>query len=313
MRKRYFIALIALFVLLLVIITGCSASTFCKQCNAKIESNAAFCSNCGAAQNDEQNTTQNNTQAHVHDFSKKVTTDAYLKADATCKTPATYNYSCECGEKSTDTFTYGETLPHSYTSKIQGDKYLCSKATNTSPAKYYYACSTCLKRGTTTYEHGTRLLDLWGYNYYVDNQFGEETDEWYVTTHEPLDGTFENSATTNAPLLVKILYDCNDEISIFLYEYADMDNLVKNASAKYKDYYKIVVKNEKGETYEARGQMHPGGDRIYIIDTYHNGVLNLMKTSETLKFYIQYEDSPTTQYRFELDMNNFNDAVADMQ
>lgn len=147
----------------------------------------------------------------------------------------------------------------------------------------------------------------------MDNEFGEKTNEWYVTTHQPLDGTFENSATDNSELLVEILYDCNDEISIFLFEYADKDNLVKNNSSEYKDYYKIVVKNEKGKTYEARGQMHPGSDRIYIIDTYHSSVLNLMRTSEMLKFYIEYEDSPTTQYRFEVDMNNFNEVLNDMQ
>jgi hypothetical protein len=44
-----------------------------------------------------------------------------------------------------------------------------------------YSCSECQKKGT---------------------------DEWYVTTHELPDGTFENSATDDADLLVKILYDC---------------------------------------------------------------------------------------------------------
>ena len=191
--------------------------------------------------------------------------------------------------------------------------YLCSKATTNSPAKYYYACTFCKQKGTKTFEHGSPLKDTWVYNYYIDHQFGEKTDEWYIETMEYLDGTFENSATDNSPLLVEILYDCNDWISIFLYEYADEDNLVKNSSSQYKDYYKIVVKNEKGQTYEARGQMWPGGDRIYIIDTYHTDVLNLMKTSQTLKFYIQNEDYPTTQYRFEVDMNNFNDVLNDIQ
>lgn len=209
--------------------------------------------------------------------------------------------------------TEGSELKHSFTSKVVTSRYLCSAATNTAPATYYYSCSKCQKSGTETFTYGQRLMDSWGYNYYIDNQFGEKTDEWFVTTHELLDGTFENSATDGAELLVKILYDCNDEITIFLYEYGDEDNLVKNNSSSYKDYYKIVIKNEDGKTYEARGQMWPGDDRIYVIDTYHSAVLDMMQTSEIIKFYIQSEDSPTTQYRFEVDMSNFNDAVADMQ
>jgi len=229
---------------------------------------------------------------------------AHQWIEADCITPQT----CQiCGQ------TQGTATGHDFSLEIIKSSYLYSEATTGSPAKYYYACTFCKQKGTETFEYGAPLQDEWGYNYYVDYQFGEETDEWYVTTMEYIDGTFENSATENSPLLVEILYDCNDEISIFLYEYADEDNLVKNSSSQYKDYYKIVVKNEKGQTYEARGQMHPGSDRIYVIDTYHSFVLNLMKTSQKLKFYIEFEDSPATQYRFEVDMSNFNDVVNDMQ
>ena len=227
--------------------------------------------------------------------------------DATCTSPKT----CQlCGQ------IQGVAKGHDFSSQAIQSSYLYSEATTNSPAIYYYSCRFCLQKGTETFEYGAPLKELkdsWGYNYYIDNQFGEKTDEWFVTTMELIEGTFENSATENSPLLVKILYDCDDTISIFLYEYADTDNLVKNSSSEYKDYYKIVVKNEKGQTYEARGQMWGGGDRIYVIDTYHSSVLDLMKTSETLKFYIQFEDSPTTQYRFEVDMSNFNDIVNKMQ
>ncbi len=255
---------------------------------------------------------ENRIQEHTHVFSIKTVDSTHLKEKATCTSPAEYYYSCSCGEISSfTTFNYGEPSLHSFSKKIE-DKYLASKATKEHPAKYYYACSVCGARSTETFESGESLQDEWDYNYYVDNQFNEKTDEWYIGS-EKLDGTFENSATNDADLLVEILYDCNDCISIFLYEYARENNLVKNSSSKYKDYYKIVVKNESGKTYEARGQMHPGEDRIYIIDTYHASVLKLMKTSKNLKFFIQSEDSPTTQYRFDVDMNNFTDLVKKMQ
>lgn len=250
---------------------------------------------------------------HNHRFSRENTDELYLKEKATCTSSAEYYYSCRCGQKGSKTFDYGEPLPHIYESEVVSDMYLCSAATRESPAKYYYSCNNCVRRGTKTFTYGKRLQDIWGYNYYIDYQFGETTDEWFIKTCEKVDGTFENSATNDAELLVEVLYDCNNDISIFLYEYAREDNLVKNSSSRYSDYYKIIIKNEKEKKCEVRGQMYPGGDRIYIIGRYHNAVLDLMKTSEKLKFYIEYETYPTTRYRFDLNMNNFNDMLREMQ
>ena len=155
--------------------------------------------------------------------------------------------------------------------------------------------------------------DIWKYNYYVDSQFGFTTDDWYLTTINYIEGTFSNSATTNDELYVELLYDCNDEISIFLYEYANVSHgLVKNNSSNEIDYYEIAIRNEDGYVYSARGQMHPGGDRIYIIDIYHDAVLNLMRTSDHLQFYVEDEIWTTTQYKFDVDMNNFNDVLSDV-
>ena len=155
--------------------------------------------------------------------------------------------------------------------------------------------------------------DIWKYNYYVDSQFGFETEDWYLTTINYIEGTFSNSATTDDELYVELLYDCNDEISIFLYEYANISyGLVKNNSSSEIDYYEIAIRNEDGYIYSARGQMHPGGDRIYIIDIYHDAILNLMRTSDNLQFYIENETWTTTHYKFDVDMNNFNDVLLDV-
>ena len=40
---------------------------------------------------------------HSHSFTAKVTTDAYLKSEATCTEGKLYYYSCECGEKGEET------------------------------------------------------------------------------------------------------------------------------------------------------------------------------------------------------------------
>ncbi|MBE6143484.1 MAG: starch-binding protein, partial [Erysipelotrichaceae bacterium] len=52
---------------------------------------------------------------HTCTFDQQVATDVYKDKDATCLTKATYFYSCECGEKGSETFEYGEALGHDYT------------------------------------------------------------------------------------------------------------------------------------------------------------------------------------------------------
>lgn len=54
------------------------------------------------------------SEVHVHDYVQKVVSDDYKASEATCTEPAKYYYSCECGEKGTETFASGEALGHSY-------------------------------------------------------------------------------------------------------------------------------------------------------------------------------------------------------
>ena len=58
------------------------------------------------------------TDTHTHAFNKQVVTDAYKAAEATCTEKAKYYYSCECGEKGTETFKVGEPLGHEFTNYV---------------------------------------------------------------------------------------------------------------------------------------------------------------------------------------------------
>ena len=51
---------------------------------------------------------------HTHSYTVKNTDSKYLKSAASCTKSAQYFYSCECGEKSTATFSHGNPIPHSY-------------------------------------------------------------------------------------------------------------------------------------------------------------------------------------------------------
>jgi len=54
------------------------------------------------------------TVEHQHNFNKEVVSDDYLATQASCTTPSTYYYSCECGEKGTSTFIVGTKTDHTY-------------------------------------------------------------------------------------------------------------------------------------------------------------------------------------------------------
>lgn len=91
-----------------------------------------------------------------HNFTKEDTT--YLKAAATCTSPAIYYKSCSlCGAKGTETFEHGTTAEHIYVRQVITDAYKVSDATCTEKAVYKYCCNTCDKAGETTFEYGTTL------------------------------------------------------------------------------------------------------------------------------------------------------------
>ena len=78
---------------------------------------------------------------HIHAFDKQVITEEYKATDATCTEKATYYYACECGEKGTETFTYGEI-------DLENHDY---KDVITAPTKYTdgYTTHTCARCGNT--------------------------------------------------------------------------------------------------------------------------------------------------------------------
>ena len=80
---------------------------------------------------------------HIHAFDKQVITDEYKATDATCTEAATYYYSCECGEKGTETFTSGNALGHSFTNYVSDNNATCTED-GTKTAK----CDRCDKKNT---------------------------------------------------------------------------------------------------------------------------------------------------------------------
>ena len=77
--------------------------------------------------------------AHTHKFERNAD-ERYLKSAATCEKRAEYYFSCECGEKSEETFEYGELSPHTVVID-EGIEATCTKS-GRSEGKH---CSVCNK------------------------------------------------------------------------------------------------------------------------------------------------------------------------
>ena len=94
---------------------------------------------------------------HSHVFDRTVATGAYLKEEANCHHAQIYYYSCECGEISEETFSYGTALSHSFTAEVATENYLKTPASCTQLAVYYKSCSLCGEAGEDLFSAGTML------------------------------------------------------------------------------------------------------------------------------------------------------------
>ena len=121
--------------------------------------------------------------AHTHEFSLKNVCDDCFAEEATCAEPAKYYYSCECGEKGTETFDDGEALGHLYTVQNTDERYLMFEAGCAFPATYYYSCERCDDFDThQIFEYGEINQDLHISGRSVDYVYINDDNYTYVTT-----------------------------------------------------------------------------------------------------------------------------------
>ena len=79
----------------------------------------AKCDRC-----DETDTIKDIDSKLHHSYTEQIVSEEYLASSATCTEKATYYYSCECGEKGTETFEYGSTINHNF---VNGSCTYCGK------------------------------------------------------------------------------------------------------------------------------------------------------------------------------------------
>ena len=92
---------------------------------------------------------------HAHAFTQEIATDDFKASNATCTEKAKYFYSCKCGAKGTETFTYGEPLGHEFINYVSDGNATCTED-GTKTAK----CDRCTATDTIT-DEGSKLSHVY--------------------------------------------------------------------------------------------------------------------------------------------------------
>ena len=123
-----------------------------------------------------ENSSEENTSSeiHTHNFDQQVISDIYLNSAASCKKPATYFYSCICGEKGTNVFEHGNKLEHNYEHYHRDSNCII-------PGIDSYKCTLCgeVKTETELNINNDSRID---YKHYARVDYIESTGTQYIDT-----------------------------------------------------------------------------------------------------------------------------------
>ena len=147
----------------------------------------------------------------------------------------------------------------------------------------------------TAAEPGKAGFGIWTIKYYID-EFGDPTEDGYVTTKNRIQGKFSNTATTNSELDVCLYLDEN--VGIRLFEYGS--NIVKGAYSNGTAYDIIVLSPSKEKT-KMTGTLHYGGDRIFLDSQYVTDFYKILIEGGEVKVSMVNHDHPASKYLFTID------------
>ena len=185
----------------------------------------------------------------------------------------------------------------------------CGKSENAANSGETAVAENAVETTETPMQTEPPVQKDWILDYYVDD-FNEPTSDWFVWLENGANGTFSNSAVTDARLAVNLLVD-KESVDIFLLEYAQ--NYVKNNSS-YRDIeYTITMKTDYGATQELTGAIYCGNDRITIDEKYRQTVLDALCNFEKVSFFIMNNQFQTTTYLFSVPSSNFSEVYQQAQ
>jgi hypothetical protein len=155
---------------------------------------------------------------------------------------------------------------------------------------------------------------IWKINYFYD-EFGDKTNNGFITTNNPIRGVFSNSATTNSALDVAFVISAQNRLAVVLDEYAS-NNILKAFSTTN---YSVNIKDSDGVIHSLRGIMYDKGDRIFIdtntrkkhINKLHQILMEGGDISMSIKENSQYGGVSIYSFKFNANgyKNIFNNFV----
>lgn len=260
-----------------------------------------FCSDCQSVVNtyseshvfNDKTCTQCNFEKHVHSYTQQITTNENKKSDATCTSPAIYFYVCECGEKDTRTYTYGETISHNYNTTISkypsctqegaykhtctecstsytepiakyahsyiqenaSSQYLNSNATCKMPATYFYSC-TCGAVGTKTFEYGNVDSTNHQYETLIDYEIADNEQHYIKTVCKGCNSTISSIKSDHILDEHNNCTQCNNHSHIFNQQNNRYIKSDATCTTKATYYYECIC-GEPGEEWYEYGDINP--------------------------------------------------------
>lgn len=137
-----------------------------------------------------------------------------------------------------------------------------------------------------------KVTGMWVERHFIDD-FGNQTEARYIENSSSIQGTFSNTATSDADLNVDILiqvYDGKPHIRFYLFEYAG-NHPVKEVSS---EFYTVLLQDSAGNsfTFDAVGESNYIAPQFDSFDL-HNALLKGGK----IQFVIKRKYFPT-EYKF---------------
>lgn len=125
--------------------------------------------------------------AHYCTFDQMNTDAAYRASTASCTAAATYYYSCTCGEKGTQTFSYGTATDHSYDNACDADCNICGagRTVEHKPEEWLFKeevhwqkcmlCGTTVNRGSHDFDNECDdFCETCGYTRVTNHSYANE-------------------------------------------------------------------------------------------------------------------------------------------
>tara|TARA_S200000501_G_C20537379_1_gene618500 strand:+ start:91 stop:711 length:621 start_codon:yes stop_codon:yes gene_type:complete len=164
--------------------------------------------------------------------------------------------------------------------------------------------------GTWNYKNKTTAniigLGNWEIKYFVD-EFGDPTNTGYITTKELIEGSFSNSASSNAGLLAQFIIKDAANVGLKLYEYKS--NVVKAYSTKS---YSVIIKDSEGSKHTMNSTIYKGGDRLFIDDSYKKNHISkfhkLLVKGGNLTIIITDSEYGLTNYKITVNGDGYKNA-----